>query len=272
MDEKKTKITGVVDFSQNIQSELRANVLCNYMQKQEYLDLILRNQAIVPRYVIEPLDYLALGNVKRICFPMTCFCDIPFSKVSTHMSHYGEYGIGLDKEVTKNKHGIQPIHYINEKSPLCNDFCHVFKKFYNSEPMIDTPEETLLDYLLTTLLYMKPIQGWEKDKNGDLEQRIYQDECEWRFIPQNPFSSGLPFILPQEETNDRARNIYSDALLEHEEYWLRFSWEDVRYIIVPNEDAVRKTITSIRGLDIDIADMDLLISKIEVSKRFGENM
>ena len=35
-----------------------ANVLCNYMQKFEYLEMILRNQAIIPRYVIEPLDYL----------------------------------------------------------------------------------------------------------------------------------------------------------------------------------------------------------------------
>ena len=37
-------------------------------------------------------------------------CDIPFSKVSTHMSRYGEYGIGLDKEAVLKNYGIQPIH------------------------------------------------------------------------------------------------------------------------------------------------------------------
>ena len=38
-----------------------ANVLCNYMKEPEYLELILRNQAIIPRYVIEPLEYLKIG-------------------------------------------------------------------------------------------------------------------------------------------------------------------------------------------------------------------
>ena len=73
---------------------LSSNVLCNYMKEQSYLDLILKNRAIIPRYVIEPVKYLAIDGLDQICFPMTCFCDIPFSKVSVHMSRYGEYGIG----------------------------------------------------------------------------------------------------------------------------------------------------------------------------------
>ena len=83
-----------------------SNVLCNYMKEQDYLNQILMNAAIIPRYVMEPLDYLDLKDIRKICFPMTCFCDIPFSKVSTHMSHYGEYGIGLDKQTVLNKYGM----------------------------------------------------------------------------------------------------------------------------------------------------------------------
>ena len=48
-----------------------SNVLCNYMKKQEYLDLVLRNQAIIPRYVMEPIGYLNLGELKKICFPIS---------------------------------------------------------------------------------------------------------------------------------------------------------------------------------------------------------
>mgnify|MGYP000396973394 CR=1 FL=1 len=59
---------------------LSSNVLCNYMKEQSYLDLILKNRAIIPRYVIEPVKYLAIDGLDQICFPMTCFCDIPFSK------------------------------------------------------------------------------------------------------------------------------------------------------------------------------------------------
>lgn len=111
-----------VDLGNVLHWNNSSNVLCNYMKKQEYLDRIIKNQAIIPRYVIEPIEYLKLKDLKKICFPMTCFCDIPFSKVSTHMSHYGEYGIGLDKEAVLKRYRIQPIHYINDNSPLTDDF------------------------------------------------------------------------------------------------------------------------------------------------------
>ena len=48
-----------------------ANVLCNYMKKIEYLKMILENQAIIPRYVIEPLGYLSIEGLYQIAFPMT---------------------------------------------------------------------------------------------------------------------------------------------------------------------------------------------------------
>lgn len=110
--------SGKPEITDRLHWNISSNVLCNYMKEQEYLDLILQNRAIIPRYVIEPIAYLGLGNFKNICFPMTCFCDIPFSKVSSHMSRYGGYGIGLDKETVLNKYRIQPIQYINTKSPL----------------------------------------------------------------------------------------------------------------------------------------------------------
>ena len=271
MEEMKATLSGEIDQSEKVQWELSSNVLCNYMKKQEYLDLVLNNQAIVPRYVIEPLDYLGLGNLQKICFPMTCFCDIPFSKISTHMSHYGEYGIGLDKESALKRYGIQPIHYINECSPLGKDFSDAFRKYNNPNIKVNAADEILLDYLLTTLLYMKPIQRHEKDKDDNLVTHVYQDECEWRFIPKILSTTRLPLILHPNETNDKAREVYSSTLLRHDECWLKFSWEDVRYIIVPNELSVFHTINTIKKLDIDEGEKDFLISKIEVSKRIIEN-
>lgn len=250
-----------------------SNVLCNYMQRQEYLNMILRNQAIIPRYVIEPVGYLNLGSIKKICFPMTCFCDIPFSRVGTHMSRYGEYGIGLDKVAVLENYRIQPIHYMNESSPLTDDFRRAFMTFYNSESRVDESAEVLLDYLLSTIVYMKPIWGQEKNKDGNLENYVYQDECEWRFIPADNFPSVLgPLILPQRETSDNARDVFSQALARHEECWLKFKWKDVRYLMVPDEKAVKETIATIEDLDLEDDDKHLLISKIEISRRFSDNM
>jgi len=124
-----------------------SNVLCNYMKEPTFLDKILTNRAIIPRYVMEPLEYLDIKELSLICFLMTCFCDIPFSKVSTYMSRYGEYGIGLDKEAVLKNYGIQPIHYINDKSPLANDFREVFQTFYKADIKLQGATQMLLNYL-----------------------------------------------------------------------------------------------------------------------------
>jgi len=249
-----------------------SNVLCNYMKEQKFLDMIIRNRAIIPRYVIEPLDYLGLKDIKKVCFPMTCFCDIPFSKVSTHMSSYGEYGIGLDKESMIEKYGVQPIHYINSTSPLANDFKTAFLAFYRSDETLTDSAQVLLDYIVSTLVFMKPIWRPEKAADGAESTYVYQDECEWRYIPSDNFPRELHLILPQSETSERGRDVYSEALARHEECWLRFSWDDVKYIIVPDEFAAKHTIGTILSLEIAEDEKYMLISKIEISKRFLENM
>lgn len=249
-----------------------SNVLCNYMKEQRFLDLILKNQAIIPRYVIEPLDYLDLGNIKRTCFPMTCFCDIPFSKVSSHMSRYGPYGIGLDKEAIIARRRVQPIHYINSKSPLADDFRTVFRLFYESGEQLTGSAQMLLDYLISTLVFMKPIWRFEKNVDGDESTYVYQDECEWRYIPSDNFPQGLPLIVPQQQISKRSRDLYSEVLAQHEECWFKFSWDDVVYIIVPDEHAAQNTIRTITSLGLPTEEMYMLISKIEISKKFVDNM
>ena len=275
MNGRETSQKGSVnlEFEKELHWNNSSNVLCNYMKKQEYLNLILENQGIIPRYVMEPIGYLNLGELKKICFPMTCFCDIPFSRVGTHMSRYGEYGIGLDKVAVLKKYRIQPIHYMSENSPLTDDFCKAFMAFYNSDVVVDSTAEVLLNYLLSTIVYMKPIWGQEKNKEGNLEKYVYQDECEWRYIPSDNFPKELgPIVLPQKDTSDRARDIFSQAIAKRKECWLKFDWEDVRYLIVPDEYAAKATISTIEKLVLDEEDKHLLISKIEISRRFSDNM
>ena len=253
--------------------QISSNVLCNYMKKQEYLDMILNNQAIIPRYVMEPIEYLNLRDLKKICFPMTCFCDIPFSKVGTHMSRYGEYGIGLDKVAVQERYRIQPIHYMSDNSPLVDDFRDAFLKFYEAEDGINASNEILVDYLVSTLVYMKPIWGQEKNQKGELESYIYQDECEWRYIPSDNFPEEFrPLVLPQHETTDYAKEAFSTALAKHTECWLSFDWEDVRHLMVPDELAVKNTISTIENLSMSEDEKHILISKIEISRRFVDNM
>lgn len=247
-----------------------ANILCNYMKKIEYLQMILENQAIIPRYVIEPLDYLSIDGLFKIAFPMTCFCDIPFSKVNGHMRFYGQYGIAFNKDPFIKKFCVQPIHYMNIQSPLANDFKQTFSEYFHSGKEASPKDKILVDYLLSTLLYMKPLSGIE-EIDGTKTRYVYQDECEWRYIPTKNFPKKLNLILVKEAT-ERGRDIYSRALQDHEETWIKFDWEDIRYIIVPDDNALHKIINVISNLSINERERYLLISKIEVSARFTEDL
>lgn len=247
-----------------------ANVLCNYMKKIEFLEMILKNQAIIPRYVIEPLEYWSIEGLYRIAFPMTCFCDIPFSKVSGHMSFYGQYGIAFNKDSFVKKFCVQPIHYINTESPLAKDFKQVFSEYFNSDKKASKKDKILTDYMVSTLLYMKPLSGIE-EIDGTKKRYVYQDECEWRYIPTENFPKGLKMIL-WKEANEKGRDEYSKALQAHEETWIKFDWEDLRYIIVPDDSALHQIIEVIKDLPMSDRERYLLISKIEVSARFTEDL
>ncbi len=268
MPKNLTSLGGMPDIPKYVHWGNSANVLCNYMKHQEYLDLILKNQAIIPRYVREDVAYLDLGDIREICYPMTCFCDIPFSMVSSHMSRYGRYGIGLDKAALMNKGVVQPIHYMNDKSLLAKDFKEAFRSIYHAEPNLGKAE-TLADYLVSTLVYMKPIWGKQSNKQGRVRDYIYQDECEWRYLPPKEALADLPLVMRQEDMSERGIEDHCKALAKHKESWLRFDWKDVCYIIVPNEAALNRTVKTIRVLKISEKEKYKLISRIEISKRFA---
>lgn len=262
------QVGGMPDLPEQLHWGNSANVLCNYMRHQEYLDKILRKQAIIPRYNKEDVAYLDLGDIKEICYPMTCFCDIPFSMVSSHMSRYGAYGIGLDKATLMNRGAVQPIHYMNDRSLLTRDFKEAFRALYQTEPTLGKTR-ILADYLVSTLVYMKPIWGKQVGKNGKITDYMYQDECEWRYLPSETAMKGLPLIMRQEDMTEQGIKDHCKALAKHKDSWLRFEWTDVCYLIVPNEAAMNRTIRTIMNLKINEKEKYRLISKIEISRRFA---
>jgi len=253
-----------------------ANALFNFMREIEYLKTALKNMAIIPRYYSEYVEYLKIINLKKISYPMTCFCDIPINKLSGHMNYYGGYGIGLDKENWGLKKGLQPIKYVNEDSPLLKDFVDVFKKVYLQEVKVPPNCEFLMDYLITDLVYTKPIKGvMEKEKEETT--RLFQDECEWRYVPKLPEDLDIPLILPQSVTNTTKGynlNSYSDVLKIHKECWLTFNLENIKYIVVPNDIANKEMISFILRDMKNIEDDEkyLLISKIFVMEQLQEDI
>ncbi len=138
--------------------EQSANVLFNFMSKLDYLKTILLNKAVIPRYYEETVEYLDIEGLKRIAFPMTCFCDIHLNKLVPHMEFYGSFGIGLNKEWGINE-GIQPIHYINNFSYLRNDFSSIFSNSLSTSDEEREYIQSYNNYLLINLVFMKPLDG-----------------------------------------------------------------------------------------------------------------
>ena len=86
------------------------------------------------------------------------------------------------------------------------------------------------------------------------------------------FPKELHLILLPQETSEKGKNEYSKTLANHKECWLCFEWSEVRYIMVPDESAAKRTIDTILSLNIGEDEKYLLISKMEISKKFSENM
>ncbi|NSQ65080.1 hypothetical protein HRE96_13530 [Enterococcus faecalis] len=226
---------------------------------------MLENRRISPRYVIEDVEYLKFPLFTKLAIPMNCFCDIKLHTIIEHTAFYGEFGIGFKKSWLIEK-GLQPIHYLNERSSYTQDLTSELQSLLNNPENI--PEENQ-DYIFKKLFYIKPIQGsmWDKKKQKYVN-KIFHDENEWRYVPIYLEESGFkPFIRVGGRENievDEYRNTLNTAMFEKEQLSLKFSFEDIRYLFVKDDEERIKLINFILyQLKIEERQKAQLISKIQ---------
>lgn len=272
MSEKNIEVDNIeLRYKENIKTYQSANAIFNFMKEPQYLEKMLKEKAITPRYYFEHIDYLKI-SFKRIAFPMTCFCDINLHKIKPHTVKYGEYGIAFNKEWGIKKK-VQPIHYVNINSVIVEDFTNAF----NDAEKIDISDnvfvDQLSDYMLTHLLYMKPLNGYMTGVSGQ-DYKNFQDECEWRYVPNfSETNIDLDIIYTDSTTQEQLKK-YNDALNLVIDCKLNFSFEDVKYLVVPTEEArenLIKHIISIKDVDCDLSKYKL-ISKIIVLSELEEDV
>ncbi|MBQ3414927.1 MAG: hypothetical protein IJH39_06195 [Clostridia bacterium] len=242
-----------------------ANVLFKFMNKIDYLKEILSNRAIAPRYYEESIEYLEIDKLKKIVFPMICFCDINVSRLSEHVGYYGQFGIGLNKN-WGIRNGIQCINYINSNSAIRKDFTHIFNKAMNEENL-DSNIDEYNNFLLSNLLFMKPIAG-QMLRNGKYDNKNFTDEKEWRYVPQITEEDKIQLIIPPIYSgNPIVYNTYSEAIKKLKHLWLNFKYDDIEYIMVSNKNDRKELIDFlIKDNILNCSDTEKyeLISKIIV--------
>jgi hypothetical protein len=281
-----------------------ANTLFNFMEQCDYLKQALEQKALIPRYYVEKIGYLDLEvkgeKYDEIEILQTCFCDIPLSKLfkkgsiecigetfdklsdndkkkasskNTHPDFYGRFAIAFSKEWGSKK-GLQPIHYINEKSQIIKKIKDEFADLY----AIDDLPKGLEEGFINRLAYIKPVSGaMEKyfyDENNEklsiIFNKTFHDEQEWRYVPDADVMGryGLynihanpQAIKERESWNKQIRNE------RFKELWLNFEFSDIRYLIVPDDGGRNELINIISNLQTTLfGDNEDLERKILISK------
>lgn len=265
---------------------LSSSSLFHFTSSYENLKSILSND-FVPRYCCEIFNYDTLEDNSTVVkgafpIPMVSFCDIPLSKIKNHSNFYGEYAIGLSKNWGIAS-GISPVMYYSYHSNL---FDKVVQKiqFYkeNSKKFIDSIDRIIAqsgedkDYVLDllrpvlndmllfmTLLYtMKPYKGMMY-RNGEFLNNInFYNEREWRFAPfvnnQDTISILQNFSIERFKKLSGEDKIYKNAVL-------KFQPNDVKYLIVKDEESVKRLyneITEIKGKKYSYEDIIMLQTRI----------
>lgn len=256
-----------------IESKVQPDTLFTFVSKLEYLIEHITTKNIPPRYCIEDISYLNIPKIKKLAYPMKCFCNINLQKLPLHMDTYGYYGLAFEKSWGV-ENGLQPVHYINPTSKLCVDIREAFSNSLDSDKTYveeNSLEEILKNYLLHELMYYKPYAAHTSDNSPSEEKkgRCFTDECEWRYIPIVDTNDLDQVIYDKDLLRPPVLNNLNNLLKNKHDIALSFDYDNLKYIIVKFRSDRDTLIKKIEGLNLETNEMYNLISKIMVWESFN---
>jgi len=183
-----------------ISETLSSNTLFHFTRSLDNLKSIL-SAGLKISYVPEELP-----GIEQLYFaPMVCFCDIPLGQIKTHLQHYGDYGIGIHKNICK-KVRINPVFYMRNKTMLESLF----------------PGNKINHVAIS---HVKRYRG-RGFCGGKVAERLkFYDEREWRYVETNRFQ--LVSTWEEAVNQCKTRNIHNQSYLE-------LSERLIEYLIVKN--------------------------------------
>ena len=265
---------------------IKSNSLFHFTLKEEYLLDILEN-GFWPRYCFEDIEWLIpkdlknelekqeednlcisfikdliKNNISSIAYPMSCFCDIPLSKITAHTDFYGGFGLGMTKEWGIRK-GLNPIFYLSDNSIIPN----LIQSFLLKTVPIDfwksiQSEKTNQNTIIQLMKFLKPLSGKMK-VNGIEVTKNFDEECEWRYAPASYENNSFQNFLLNFLANNN-EELQNQNLITKKDASLKFEPSDIKYIFVPEDSNIPTIINKINTIFTDCPDDErlLLLSKV----------
>ncbi|MBK9630354.1 MAG: hypothetical protein IPO62_04690 [Saprospiraceae bacterium] len=237
---------------------ISTNSVIHYTELLEDLKGIITCHGFRIKYCIEEIK-LQNPTPLNAAFPMVSFCDIPLSGIKNHIETYGSYGIGLSKTWAKRS-GLNPVHYIERESRFAESLHEQTKRIYLLAGSVHE-DRTLAMEFARQLAYKKNYEGRLVRGKINTDSYRFYDEREWRFCALEADINGEPmfiigstYLLDKTSFNDKIKDCY-----------LKFSHEDISYLIVDNEDEIPellKTLNDVYEGIITSKDLKILSTKI----------
>ncbi len=227
----------------------KSNSLFHFTKNIESLKSILLN-GLQPRYCLEDVTWFGVED--HTAFPISCFCDIPLSRISEHTKFYGTYGIGFTKEWGL-KNNLNPVIYCADNGLILNISDYIIKQ-REGESDDERIEREKAFWKLVKIT--KPLTGNMLIGGEPIEKEFYQ-ENEWRFTPDEDIENTVLFIEEFESKKEEKNK-------EMEKYKLEFSPADIKYIFVKNDADIPKVVDHINNTmaQYPLNDLKILNSRI----------
>lgn len=224
-----------------------------------------------------------------IAIPMICFCDIPISRADGHRANYGDFCIGLNKEMVRVQlPNINPVLYQSSswimhtlktlvesipRQEQIDDYLKQIKPLTQGKTAVDGASEIIMAHRSGNLprLNIDAIPAVKLLLSLVKTDISKYDEREWRiFWEENiDIEFGLTeeiFNQKRDEFNNRISNQYAT-----------FDSNIINHIIVPTESCIPCTIDKIKRSSTILGkvatddDKELLITKITTFERIDND-
>ncbi len=231
---------------------------------------ILQSKGFWPQYSLEVLERLIPDDSPYVksYVPLVSFCDLKLLQIlnthdSKHTHHFGKCGIGLSKQwgIEKRVSPVLYVHHNSVASRAISEVMHEVRKIYKRRE-----EPKLAEAVLEQIKFLKAYEGYWQKGSRKRSKIKYYDEREWRYVPRE---NDFPAIAANAE-----RALFIDDSNERlKEHSLTFETEDVKFIVLENDEQKAKLSEKIRNefVHLDPNQKNDLITKILTIKELRQD-